>query len=110
MRPLRHLEIGTSGQALVEITVRTVHSRFLLLPSTLVNALIVGILGKAQARYGIEICAFAFLSFSSTNTFLRNLYGWVGGLGAGSTWKLDDSPRWCRVEPSRRWLPWWRIR
>lgn len=62
MRPLRHLAFGSSGKALVEVTVRTVHSRFLLLPSTLVNAILLGILGRAQTRYDIEICAFAFLS------------------------------------------------
>ena len=62
MRPLRHLAIGPSGKTLVEVTVRTVHSRFLLLPSTLVNATLLGVLARAQARYGIEICAFAFLS------------------------------------------------
>jgi REP element-mobilizing transposase RayT len=62
VRTLRHLSIGPSGKALVEVTVRTVHSRFLLLPSTLVNAIVLGVLGRAQARYGIEICAFAFLS------------------------------------------------
>jgi len=62
MRPLRHLSIGPSGKALVEVTVRTLHSRFLLLPSTLVNATILGILARAQARYDIEICAYAFLA------------------------------------------------
>ena len=62
MRPLRHLSIGPSGKAVVEVTVRTVHSRFLLLPSTLVNATILGILARAQERYGIEVCAYAFLA------------------------------------------------
>jgi REP element-mobilizing transposase RayT len=62
MRPLRHLSIGPSGKAVVEVTVRTVHSRFLLLPSTLVNATILGVLARAQERYGIEVCAYAFLA------------------------------------------------
>ena len=62
MRPLRHVSLGERGKALVEVTCRTVHGRFLLLPSPVVNATLIGILGRAQERYGVELCAFAVLS------------------------------------------------
>ena len=46
----------------VEITARTLHGRFLLRPSQDVNDIILGALGRAQARYGVELYAFVFLS------------------------------------------------
>ena len=33
-----------------------------MLPSTVANALILGILGRAQEHYEVKVCAFAFLS------------------------------------------------
>jgi len=42
--------------------VRTVHSRFLLLPSTWVNATVLGIFGRAQARYGVDLNGVVVLS------------------------------------------------
>ena len=58
-RQLRLLH-GESG--LVEITSRTQHGRFLMRPSPGVNVLILGVLGKAQARYDVILHAFVFLS------------------------------------------------
>jgi hypothetical protein len=51
MRRLR-LETGyiPEGGALIEVTYRTIHSRFLLRPHLEVNDIIVGILGRAQQR------------------------------------------------------------
>lgn len=57
-RPLRHLPPG----AVVEITCRTIHGRFLLRPSQKLNAVVLGILGRALARYGIQLHAFFFAS------------------------------------------------
>jgi REP element-mobilizing transposase RayT len=57
-RPLRFVPPG----ALVEITTRTVHSRFLLRPSAEVNDLILGILGRAQSLFPVRVHAFVFLS------------------------------------------------
>ena len=51
---------GESG--LVEITSRVQHGRMLCTPSPKVNDLILGILGRAQAKYGVEIFAFIFMS------------------------------------------------
>ena len=47
---------------MVEVTVRTVHGRFLLRPSRAVNDLVVGVIGRAQKKYGMKIHALAVLS------------------------------------------------
>jgi hypothetical protein len=47
---------------MVEVTVRTVHGRFLLRPSHAVNDLVVGVIGRAQKKYGMRIHALAVLS------------------------------------------------
>ena len=53
--------IETPGRV-VEITSRTIHGRYLMRPSRDVNELILGILGRAQAKYDVELFAFVFLS------------------------------------------------
>ena len=45
---------------LVELTIRTQHGRFLLLPSDKSNDIILGVLGRAQARYDVILHAFNF--------------------------------------------------
>jgi REP element-mobilizing transposase RayT len=57
-RPLRFVPPG----ALVEVTTRTVHGRFLLRPSPEVNDLILGILGRAQSLLPVRVHAFVVLS------------------------------------------------
>lgn len=57
-RALRFVPPG----AVVEITTRTVHGRLLLRPSAEVNDLILGVLGRAQHLFGIEIHAFVVMS------------------------------------------------
>ena len=47
---------------LVEITSRTLHGRYLLRPSAESNAIILGALGRAQAKYGGYLHAFIVLS------------------------------------------------
>ena len=47
---------------LVEITSRTLHGRYLLRPSAESNAIILGALGRAQAKYGGYLHAFIILS------------------------------------------------
>ncbi len=44
------------------ITARTLQGRYLMRPSERVNEIILGILGRAQALYEIELHAFIFLS------------------------------------------------
>ena len=57
-RPLRFLPTG----ALVEVTLRTVQGRFLLRPSARLNDLVLGVIGRAQRKYGMRIHAFVVLS------------------------------------------------
>ncbi len=46
----------------VEVTCRTIHGRFLLDPSPRLNRLVVGILARAQRKYGVRIHAFCVMS------------------------------------------------
>ena len=47
---------------LVEITTRTQHGRYLMPPTKKVNDIILGVLGRAQAKYGVALHMFVFLS------------------------------------------------
>jgi REP element-mobilizing transposase RayT len=58
----RRLRYIPEGGALVEVTCRTIHSRFLLRPSPELNDIVVGVLGRAQRLYEVRCCAFSFLS------------------------------------------------
>jgi REP element-mobilizing transposase RayT len=58
MRNLRHFPPGS----LVEVTTRTVQGRPLMVPSPLLNQIIVGVLGRAQNRYPVRIHSYAFTS------------------------------------------------
>src|SRR5664279_907854 len=57
-RPLRFVP----EHSMVEVTTRTLHGRLLLKPSPELTELVLGIVGKAQALYGMTIHAFVFLS------------------------------------------------
>lgn len=58
----RSLRFIDNESGIVEVSSRTIHGRFLMRPSPEVNDLILGILGRAQAKYEIELFAFVFLS------------------------------------------------
>jgi hypothetical protein len=58
----RKLRFVPEGGALVEVTSRTVQGRLLLRPSQQLNDILLGVLGRAQARYPLEIVSFTFLS------------------------------------------------
>ena len=58
MRKLR----GLVENRLAEITTRTFQGRYLLRPSDEVDCTILGVLGRAQRRTEIDLCAFTFLS------------------------------------------------
>ena len=47
---------------MVEVTLRTVQGRFLLRPSTRLNAVVIGVIGRAQRKYGMKIHALVVLS------------------------------------------------
>ena len=57
----RRLRFIPSG-ALVEVTCRTIQGRFLMRPTGELRDIIVGVLGRAQRLYHIQIQAFIFLS------------------------------------------------
>jgi hypothetical protein len=58
-RPIRYVP---ETRTLLEVTVRTIQGRLLLRPSAALNEIILGILGRAQETYGVQICAFSFLA------------------------------------------------
>jgi hypothetical protein len=58
----RRLRYIPEGGALVEVTCRTIHSRFLLRPSPELNDIVVGVLGRAQRLYPIRVCHHVFAS------------------------------------------------
>jgi REP element-mobilizing transposase RayT len=57
----RHLRFVPDGGALVEVTCRTIQGRLLLRPSQQLNDIVLGVLGRAQVRYPLEIVSFSFL-------------------------------------------------
>ncbi len=58
-RPLRFIPEEGS---LVEITCRTDQGRYLLRPDPVIDDILLGVLGRAQRLYPVEICGFSFLS------------------------------------------------
>ncbi|MFL6198410.1 MAG: transposase, partial [Thermoanaerobaculia bacterium] len=58
-RPIRFIPEGGS---LVEITCRTDQGRYLLRPDPVIDDILLGVLGRAQRLYPVEICGFSFLS------------------------------------------------
>jgi REP element-mobilizing transposase RayT len=58
-RPLRFIPEDGS---LVEITCRTDQGRYLLRPDSVIDDILLGVLGRAQRLYPVEICGFSFLS------------------------------------------------
>jgi REP element-mobilizing transposase RayT len=58
----RHLRFIPEGGALVEVTCRTIQGRLLLCPSPQLNDIILGVLGRAQREYPVEIVAYVFAS------------------------------------------------
>ncbi len=58
----RRLRFIPERGTLVEVTCRVIHGRMLLTPSRPLNDMIVGALARGKRRYGVRICAAAFLS------------------------------------------------
>ena len=58
----RRLRFIPEGGALVEVTCRTIHGRFLLTPTKLLRSIVLGVLGRAQRLYPVELHAFVFMS------------------------------------------------
>jgi REP-associated tyrosine transposase len=58
----RSIRLIDNATGIMAITTRTIQGRFLLRPSKKVNDIILGVLGRAQALYEVELHAFVFLS------------------------------------------------
>src|SRR4029077_5284845 len=58
----RQLRFIPDGGALVEVTCRTLQSRFLLRPGRPLDEIIVGVLGRAQRLYKVRCCGYTFAS------------------------------------------------
>jgi len=58
----RRLRYIPPGGCVVEVTNRTIQGRYLLRPSQQLNERLIGILGRAQRLYGVELHAFVVLS------------------------------------------------
>ena len=58
----RTLRFIPEGGALVEVTCRTIHGRFLFRPSRKLNEIIVGVLARAQRLYPVDLCSPIFMS------------------------------------------------
>jgi hypothetical protein len=83
--------------SLVEVSNRTLQGRFLLTPNRELTAIILGVLGRAQALYGIAIHAFIFLSdhyhmlvTSKNGKQLADFVGYVDGNIAKEAGKLGN--------------------
>jgi REP element-mobilizing transposase RayT len=59
---MRKLRFVPEEKTLFEVTDRTIHGRFLLLPTLVMKRTILGALGRAQRLHGVRCCGFAFLS------------------------------------------------
>jgi len=58
----RRLRFIPEERTLVEVTCRTVHGRYLLRPSPLLDEIIIGALARGLGRYGARCIGFAFVS------------------------------------------------
>lgn len=58
----RLLRFIPDGGSLVEVTTRTIQSRFLLTPFPELNRIVIGALARASRRYKVGVVAYAFLS------------------------------------------------
>jgi len=59
---MRKLRFIPEGGALVEVTTRTLHGRYLMKPSLQLKEIVVGVLAKAQEYSPVRICALVFMS------------------------------------------------
>ena len=103
----RHLRFVPEGGALVEVTCRTIQGRYLLRPSQQINDVILGVLGRAQSLYPIDIIAFCFLS-SHYHMLLwvenaKQLADFMGHFNGNAARKLGRLTGWTERLWSRRY-------
>ena len=103
----RSLRLLDNESGVVEVTSRTLHGRFLLRPSAEVNELILGVLGRAQAKYSVELFAFVFLS-NHFHILMRvdsahQMAGFTGFLKANIAKELGHLSDWSEKFWGRRY-------
>jgi len=94
----RHLRFVPDGGALVEVTCRTIQGRLLLRPSQQLNDIVLGVLGRAQSLYPLDIVGFSFLS-SHYHMLLwvrdaRQLSQFVGYFNGNLAREISRQTRW----------------
>jgi REP element-mobilizing transposase RayT len=103
----RAIRFIPEGGALVEITDRTVQSRFLLVPSPELNDIILGVLGRAQRRHGVELVGFVFLSthfhLIAHVTDARQLADFMGYLASNLAREIARHTGWTDKIWARRY-------
>jgi len=104
MRPLRFIP---HQQTLVEVTTRTVHSRFLLRPSFQLNEIFLGVLGRAQQLYDVGIVAVTCLGNHYHALLLvdsaKDLASFMGYLNSNLAREAGRLARWRDKFWSRRY-------
>jgi len=58
----RRIRLLDDSHGVVDLTSRTLHGRYLMPPGEKVNARILGVVGRAQRLYKIQLHAFIFMS------------------------------------------------
>jgi REP element-mobilizing transposase RayT len=96
----RKLRFVPPGGSLVEVTCRTLQGRFLLRPGRELNEIVVGVLGRAQQRYGVELVAvvvmsnhFHLLAWVPDALVLARFMGYLDGNLSREVGRLYDWPQ-----------------
>jgi REP element-mobilizing transposase RayT len=104
-RPIRHFE----PNCVVEITDRTVQSRFLLKPSADTNEIILGVLGRALTMYTVTLHAFVFMSnhyhFIATVPDVRVMARFMNFVNSNIAREIGRSIKWREKFWGRRYRP-----
>src|SRR5687767_426341 len=96
LRMPRRVRFVPEGGALVEVTVRTDQSRMLLRPSSALNEVVLGVLGRAQRRYEVGCCGVVFMSNH-----------WHALLQVDDALQLSRFMQYCNSNWRGRWTGWW---
>src|SRR5215210_118727 len=84
----RSLRFIPEEGALVDITCRTIQSRYLLRPDPALNEIVLGVLGRAQRLHPVEISAF----FVASNHY--HILAWVPDVECMAEFMATSRPMW----------------
>ncbi|HEX4954576.1 MAG TPA: transposase [Thermoanaerobaculia bacterium] len=92
---------------LMEVTCRTVQGRYLLRPGERLNAIVLGVLGRAQRLFGLRIHGFVFLSnhyhLLVSPTSVQQLAQFMGYLNGNLAKEVGRLARWKDKVWARRY-------